>query len=159
MRRRRDRGGQVRANQDESPRPGAVVHDGPVDGASRVATRERHPVRAFFARNRGLDLTYRVLVGAVGAAIVILGAALVPLPGPGWLIVFAGLALLATEFTWAQRLLDFAKSKVRGWTEWMTRQSLVVRLVVGLAGLALVAGLGWAYVEARGVPGWIPAIG
>ena len=116
-------------------------------------------MRAFFARNRGLDLTYRVLVGAVGAAIVILGAALVPLPGPGWLIVFAGLALLATEFTWAQRLLDFAKAKVRGWTEWMTRQSLVIRLIMGLAGLALVAGLGWAYVEARGVPGWIPSIG
>jgi uncharacterized protein (TIGR02611 family) len=37
---------------------------------------------------------------------------LVPLPGPGWLIVFAGLAILATEYVWAQRLLNYAKTKV-----------------------------------------------
>jgi uncharacterized protein (TIGR02611 family) len=35
---------------------------------------------------------------------------LIPYPGPGWLVVFAGLALLATEFERAQRVLTFART-------------------------------------------------
>ena len=54
----------------------------------------------------------RVAVTIAGFTVVIVGLILVPLPGPGWLIVFAGLAILATEYVWAQRLLNFAKSKV-----------------------------------------------
>lgn len=117
---------------------------------------QRHPVRAFFARHRTLDLTYRVTIGVIGTAVVVLGFALIPLPGPGWLIVFAGLAILSTEFAWAGRVLDFAREKVRGWTHWVGRRSLVVRGLIGLAGLAVVAGAGWAYVATQGVPGWLP---
>lgn len=113
-------------------------------------------MRAYFARHRTLDLSYRVVVGVVGVAIVAGGLALIPLPGPGWLIVFAGLAVLATEFAWAGRLLDFARDKVRGWTRWVGRQSLLVRSAIGLAGLALVAGAVWAYVATQGVPEWLP---
>ena len=54
----------------------------------------------------------RVAITIVGFAVVVLGLILVPLPGPGWLIVFAGLAILATEYVWARRLLNYAKSKV-----------------------------------------------
>jgi len=45
----------------------------------------------------------------VGTGIIVLGIVLIPLPGPGWAVVIAGLAVLATEFTWAERLLEFAK--------------------------------------------------
>ena len=45
------------------------------------------------------------------------GIAMLALPGPGWLTIIAGLAMLAGEFQWAQRLLDqvkgAAKSTVR----------------------------------------------
>ena len=54
----------------------------------------------------------RVAVAIGGFGTVIIGLILVPLPGPGWLIVFGGLALLATEFVWAERLLTFAKERV-----------------------------------------------
>lgn len=54
----------------------------------------------------------RMAVSVAGFTVVIAGLVLVPLPGPGWLIVFAGLAILATEYVWAQRLLRFAKDKV-----------------------------------------------
>ncbi len=37
------------------------------------------------------------------------GVRLVPLPGPGWLIVFLGLAILGTEFAWARRLAAVTK--------------------------------------------------
>lgn len=45
----------------------------------------------------------------VGTGIIVLGILLIPLPGPGWAVVIAGLAVLATEFTWAERLLEFTK--------------------------------------------------
>jgi len=71
---------------------------------------ERLGFRAFFAKHPALDLTYRIVVGLLGGAIVVLGIILIPLPGPGWLIVFAGLALLATEFVWAERLLGYQEA-------------------------------------------------
>lgn len=144
------------AEQASATRTGAA---GPERGRGSRPAEKRHPFRAFFARNRGLDLSYRIIIGLVGVAIVAGGLALIPLPGPGWLIVFAGLAVLATEFAWAGRLLDFARAKVRAWTDWATHQSLAVRLLVGLTGLALVAGLVWAFVVTQGVPGWVPVIG
>jgi uncharacterized protein (TIGR02611 family) len=116
----------------------------------------RHPFRQFFARHRGLDFSYRVAVAVLGAAVVIGGIVLIPLPGPGWLIVFGGLAILATEFAWAGRLLDFARRKVRGWTHWVGQQSLAIRGVIGLVGLLFVAGVGWSYVALQGVPEWMP---
>ena len=115
--------------------------------------------RTYLAKHRWLDVSYRVAIGLLGAAVVLVGIALIPLPGPGWLIVFAGLAILATEFVWAERLLNFARHKVRGWTDWVTRQSLLVRALIGLAGLALIAGLALLYVALQGVPGWLPVVG
>ena len=41
----------------------------------------------------------------VGGLIVLLGLILMPLPGPGTLIVLGGLAYLRREFLWADRLL------------------------------------------------------
>jgi len=54
----------------------------------------------------------RVAVTTLGFAVLIAGLILVPLPGPGWLIVFGGLAILATEYVWARRLLNFSRRKV-----------------------------------------------
>ena len=53
----------------------------------------------------------RIAVTVVGFAVVLIGIILIPLPGPGWAIVFGGLAILATEYVWAQRLLNYAKRK------------------------------------------------
>ena len=38
--------------------------------------------------------------------VVLAGLALVPLPGPGWAIVFVGLGMLALEFKWAENLME-----------------------------------------------------
>ncbi len=54
----------------------------------------------------------RVLVAAAGTAVTLVGLAGLALPIlPGWLLIFAGLAVLAGEFVWARRLLDGAKAK------------------------------------------------
>lgn len=37
---------------------------------------------------------------------------MLPLPGPGWLVIFGGMAIWATEFVWAQLVLRWTKRKV-----------------------------------------------
>jgi len=81
----------------------------------------------------------RVGTAIIGGAVVIVGIVAIPYPGPGWLIVFAGLAILATEFDWAQRVLDFARERYDRWASWLKRQHVAVRLLVlGLTGLIVV---------------------
>jgi len=52
---------------------------------------------------------YRMIILVVGITVVAAGFAMFVLPGPGILVVIAGLALLATEFVWARLLLQRAK--------------------------------------------------
>lgn len=82
---------------------------------------------------------WRVGVTLVGSVIILVGAVLLPLPGPGWLIIFAGLGVLATEFAWAHRLLRRARALVAGWTRWVLRQNWWVRGAISVLGLVLVA--------------------
>jgi uncharacterized protein (TIGR02611 family) len=51
----------------------------------------------------------RLLKIVAGFALLIAGAAMVVLPGPGWLTIALGLAMLADEFPWARRALDRLK--------------------------------------------------
>ncbi|MDP9299942.1 MAG: PGPGW domain-containing protein [Actinomycetota bacterium] len=53
----------------------------------------------------------RIAVTIAGFAVLLAGIALLVLPGPGWLLIFIGLTILATEYVWAQRLLNVAKRK------------------------------------------------
>jgi tellurite resistance protein TerC len=55
----------------------------------------------------------RVAKIIAGFALLVAGAAMVILPGPGWLTVAAGLAILAGEFVWARRMLDRLKQTAR----------------------------------------------
>lgn len=61
--------------------------------------------------SRPLHMSWRVGVFIVGLAIVIGGIILLVLPGPGWVVIFCGVAVWATEFVWAQRMLRWAKGK------------------------------------------------
>jgi uncharacterized protein (TIGR02611 family) len=53
----------------------------------------------------------RVAITVAGFAVLLAGVALLILPGPGWLLIFAGLAILSTEYLWARRLMMKAKAK------------------------------------------------
>jgi uncharacterized protein (TIGR02611 family) len=57
----------------------------------------------------------RIVVAVFGVTVILLGIVLsVPLiPGPGFVVILAGLAILATEFVWAKHLLDKARERVR----------------------------------------------
>jgi uncharacterized protein (TIGR02611 family) len=131
-------------------------HDGPHNEGT---ISDRFAYRALLRKNRAMNHAYRVTVAAVGLTIIAIGIVLLPLPGPGWLVIFGGLFVLSTEFEWADRLLVFARGKVRAWTDWLTEQRLIIRALIGLGCLLIVAGTLWAYVAWRGVPEWIPVIG
>jgi len=46
-----------------------------------------------------------------GFTLLVLGAVMLFTPGPGWLVIFLGLTLLAAEFVWARRLMDRMKEQ------------------------------------------------
>jgi len=62
-------------------------------------------------------LTYknarRVVIFLVGVSVLLVGVAMIVLPGPAILVIPAGLAILATEFAWARALLRKLKDKAR----------------------------------------------
>ena len=64
---------------------------------------------------------YRGAVGVVGAVVLVVGLIAVPAPGPGWLIVFVGLAIWASEFEFAQRLLRWGRARLRSGTRGCAR--------------------------------------
>ncbi len=96
----------------------------------------------------------RVGIAIGGGAVLVLGVILIPYPGPGWLVVFAGLAILATEFAWAGRVLKYARARYDQWTAWLGRQPLPLRLLVLAAtGLVILATL-WVLGMFSLVAGW-----
>jgi tellurite resistance protein TerC len=74
-----------------------------------------------------IHLTYRtarrIVVGVIGASVVIVGVAMLVLPGPAFIVIPAGLAILSIEFAFARRWLKTlrdgsrsAVNRVRGMT-------------------------------------------
>lgn len=54
---------------------------------------------------RRLRSLRRIIIGAVGSTVLIIGILMIVLPGPSVLVIPLGLAILATEFLWARLLL------------------------------------------------------
>jgi tellurite resistance protein TerC len=58
----------------------------------------------------------RLLIALLGSTVILIGIAMMVLPGPAVLVIPAGLAILATEFAWARHVLKRVKRQlgVRG---------------------------------------------
>lgn len=98
------------------------IADGERD--DRPVRRMLRALRRWIDTHPRLRLVYRGSVGVLGGVIALGGLVLVPLPGPGWLIVFLGLAILGTEFAWAKRLAAFTKRQLdRFWAWWQARRA------------------------------------
>jgi len=94
----------------------------------------------------------RVTLAVVGGIVLLIGVALLVLPGPGLLLVFAGLAMLASQFPKLDRHVDAVRDKAMK----AARESVSSPLRIAgsvLCGLALVAaGILWGL---RAFP-WLP---
>jgi uncharacterized protein (TIGR02611 family) len=85
----------------------------------------------------------------VATLVILVGVVLLALPGPGWLVIFAGLGILATEFEWAARLLRFVRIQVSRWMRWVADQERWAQVTLGVVGLVVLAAVigaaWWAY--------------
>lgn len=123
-------------------------------GRLHAARRALHERRAKIRKKPALDLGYRVALGIFGGLVLTTGIVLIPYPGPGWLIVFVGLGILATEFAWAHRVNTFAQHQYHRWVAWLQRQHLLTRCTVMAAtGLIVLATL-WLLGLFAMVGGW-----
>ncbi len=94
------------------------------------------------------EAVWRVAIALIGLVIVVVGVILLPLPGPGWLIIFLGIGVWATEFAWASRLLHRSRTFVNRWTSWVSALPRWRQYLVGTTGFAVVAvfvTLGWLW--------------
>lgn len=53
----------------------------------------------------------RIIVLVIGLVLLLCGLVMLITPGPGWLLIFAGLSVLALEFVWARQLMKKIKTK------------------------------------------------
>ncbi|MFZ0043795.1 MAG: TIGR02611 family protein [Solirubrobacteraceae bacterium] len=107
-------------------------------------------LRSWVYKRPGGPQAWRGGIAFVGLVVIIVGIVLLAVPGPGWLVIFAGLGIWATEFAWAKSLLGFVRRTVGVWTAWLRRQPRWLAVVVGAAGLlvlAAVAAGAWVLVR------------
>ena len=59
-----------------------------------------------------LNSVKKLIVAVIGFTILIIGILMIVLPGPAFIVIPLGLAILATEFVWAKKWLDKVKQKI-----------------------------------------------
>ncbi|EST21478.1 membrane protein [Streptomyces roseochromogenus subsp. oscitans DS 12.976] len=99
----------------------------------------------FIRARRALHLSWQVGVFVAGLAVVVAGVIMLPLPGPGWVVIFGGMAIWATEFVWAQLVLRWTKRKVteaaqRALDPRVRRRNIALT-VIGLVIVGVLAGI------------------
>lgn len=105
-------------------------------------------------QNRSTNALYRTLVGITGAVVLAGGIVAIPYPGPGWAIVFVGLAILASEFAWAHHTLTYVKGRYDGFMDWFGRQSVWIRGGGAVLTAVVVLGTLWMLGALHTMAGW-----
>ncbi len=111
------------------------LHAAAYDAERSTGTRERTPEQA------ERSLIVRIAVITLGSLITLAGLAMLVLPGPGIVVLIAGLGVLSTEVAWAERLLAYAKRKAHvdkvtaqaPWIKPVAAAVAVVAIVVSVA--------------------------
>jgi uncharacterized protein (TIGR02611 family) len=99
----------------------------------------------FIKARRLLHVSWQVGVFIIGLAVVVAGIIMLPLPGPGWVVIFGGMAIWATEFVWAQLVLRWTKRKVteaaqRALDPKVRRRNIILT-AIGLVIVAVLVGI------------------
>jgi uncharacterized protein (TIGR02611 family) len=125
--------------------------------------------------NPALSLTSKIVVTTVGVLVMGAGLVMMVTPGPGIVGIILGLAILATEWPWAERWLKAAKNKAQeakakaeAMDPRVRRRRLLLTGIVFLVVVAVVATYvatydwpspavdGWDWVQ--GIAGWMPEL-
>ncbi|MGV9263964.1 TIGR02611 family protein [Kitasatospora sp. NPDC003701] len=131
-----------------TPDEGGGAETGGADGGRPLGSRAPH----FIRRSRPLHLSWQVAVFLVGLAVVVAGVIMLPLPGPGWVVIFLGMGIWATEFVWAQLALRWTRRKVseaaqKAMDPRVRRRNITLTAI----GLAVIAAIGAWYLWKYGL--------
>ena len=96
----------------------------------------------------------RLTLEILGWVLVVAGVAALVLPGPGLLMLFAGVAILSQQYDWAERRL--APLKFRALKGAAESVEAWWRIVVTLAGISVLGACGVLWILSPPVPGWWP---
>lgn len=137
--------------------------------------RERGRLHRRLHANPALALTTKIVVTTIGVLVICAGLVMMVAPGPGIVGIAVGLAILATEYDWAERWLQKAKDKAqeaKARAEQMDpkvrRRRVIVAVLVAVVLAAAVGAYvaaydwptpavdGWNWVQ--GLAGWMPEL-
>jgi hypothetical protein len=100
------------------------------------------------------DATKRLLLESLGWLLVVAGVAALVLPGPGLLLLFAGLVVLSQQYDWAERRVEPVKKRAlkaaeEGVETWP-------RIIVSCGVALFLVGCGVVWIWSPPAPGWWP---
>lgn len=96
----------------------------------------------------------RLVLETLGWVLLLAGLAAIFLPGPGLLGIFAGLALLSQQYTWAERWVEPVKLRaLKGAAEGVETWP---RIVVSLLGVVVLVACGVLWIMSPPTPSWWP---
>jgi len=96
----------------------------------------------------------KVAITALGGLIVVIGAALIVLPGPGALVIVLGLAVLAKEYPWARRRLDAVRGRVVAAAEASVAGPFRLTTSLLSAGAVIAGGVIWGIADGLPMSSW-----
>lgn len=103
---------------------------------------------------RGVRMARAIVVQVLGWVLLLTGLAALVLPGPGLLLLLGGMAVLATQYEWAERRLEpVRKTAIRAAADSV---SSGLRIVVSVAGVVLLVGVGVLCGVRPDPPSWWP---
>ncbi|WP_328347864.1 TIGR02611 family protein [Streptomyces violaceus] len=132
-----------------SNEPGEVAVASDETGTDEVRSEQEQGLGSrapeFIKARRALHVSWQVGVFIIGLAVVVTGIIMLPLPGPGWVVIFGGMAIWATEFVWAQLVLRWTKRKVteaaqRALDPKVRRRNIILT-TIGLVIVAVLVGI------------------
>jgi uncharacterized protein (TIGR02611 family) len=91
------------------------------------------------ATHRERSRVYRIGFGVVGAAVLIGGVIMLVTPGPAFVLIPIGLAMLSLEFVWAERLLEKSLEQAQIAQEKAAQTTRLQRVLGAIAALLAVA--------------------
>ena len=91
---------------DHEPRLRKRLRDAAIEAEYETGVREDTVEEA------RASIHVRVLRITAGSIVLVVGVLLLALPGPGWLTIAAGLAILSRDVKWAERLLDRVRERI-----------------------------------------------
>ncbi|WP_411106465.1 TIGR02611 family protein [Streptomyces sp. cmx-4-9] len=144
----RETHGSASSEPAPTPAPTAAAEEAAASAADDAPHVSKAP--AFIKARKSLHLSWQVGVFVVGLAVIAAGVAMLVLPGPGWVAIFAGLAIWATEFAWAHLVLRWTKRKVteaaqKALDPRVRRRNIILTTVGLVVAAALVGFYLWKY--------------